>query len=271
MFDLHSHSVYSDGTETPSKVVDIAKESGLSLFALTDHDSIAGVKEAIVRAKEVSLNLLTGCEMEVSFYAVLHLLCLGMDIDDPGFKRVIERQREYRLERNDKLTKLLYSLGYDVAPALNTDCDCVTRAHFAAALVRLGYASSMNDAYRRILGQGCPGYVKQERLSPKEVIDCTKNAGGIVVLAHPMQMKCEPAPMVDELVSLGIWGIEAHYYNATPGETRLFTSLGKAHGLNITCGSDFHGSTRPEAVIGGCYDGCDELKRTEEKLYRLFF
>lgn len=271
MFDVHSHSTCSDGTETPSAVVEIAKARGLGLFALTDHDSISGVPEAMKRANEIDLPLLTGCEMEASFYDKLHLLCLGMDISDPGFLRLVERQREYRLERNEKLDKKLCSLGFDISRVLNTESDCVTRAHYARALVDAGYADDMNQAFDRILGRGACAYVSQERLSPKQVISATKNAGGVVVLAHPMQMRCEAAPMVKELVEAGIWGIEAHYYNATEGEIRRFTSLARAYGLYVTCGSDYHGADRPEAVIGECYRDNYELKRTEHELMRRFF
>ena len=91
------------------------------------------------------------------------------------------------------------------------------------------------------------------------------------MLAHPMQMRCEAAPMVKELVEAGIWGIEAHYYNATEGEIRRFTSLARAYGLYVTCGSDYHGADRPEAVIGECYRDNYELKRTEQELMRKFF
>lgn len=271
MFDVHSHSTCSDGTETPAEVVDIAKARGLGLFALTDHDSIAGVSEALRRAEEVDLPLLTGCEMEASFRDKLHLLCLGMDIYDSNFVRMVERQREYRLERNEKLNKRLRSLGFDISDVLNTDSDCVTRAHYARAMVDAGYAENMNQAYERFLGKGACAYVHQERLSPEQVITATKNAGGVVVLAHPMQTHCEAAPMVKELADAGIWGVEAHYYNASEDEIRCFTSLARAYGLYVTCGSDYHGADRPEAIIGECYRDNYELKRTEQELMRRFF
>lgn len=270
MFDLHIHSICSDGSETPAAVADMAKQSGLELFALTDHDSIQGVPEAAARANEIGLNMLSGAEMEASYPATLHLLCLGMDITEPGFIGMIERQREYRLERNVKLSERLAALGMDVSSALKAESDSVTRAHYARALVELGYAADMNDAYARILGSGCPAYIKQERLGPAEVVKRTRDAGGVVVLAHPMKMRCEPSRMVAELSELGLWGIEAHYYSATPGEIQQFSALGRAHGLFITCGSDFHGRDRPLAVMGGCCGGCDELKRSREELNRLF-
>lgn len=271
MFDIHSHSTCSDGTNTPSEVVDIAKEKGLDLFSLTDHDSIAGVAEATLRAKSVGLRLISGCEMEAEFYDKLHLLCLGMDINEPCFQKMIHAQREFRLERNHNLDKKLRSLSLDVSNYLNTDSDSVTRAHYAKAMVDAGYVSDLNEAYDRYLARDALAYVHQRRFPPRQVIDATVSAGGICVLAHPMQMHCEPAPMVRRLVDDGIWGIEAYYYNATPGETVLFSSLAHTYNLFVTCGSDYHGINRPEAVIGKCYRNTDDLIRTEEELRLRFF
>ncbi len=270
MFDLHSHSTCSDGSECPAAVVDIAAAKGLDLFALTDHDSVAGVPEALKRAQAVGLPMLSGAEMEASFYATLHLLCIGMDITDPGFAAMVARQREFRLERNAKLEAKLDSLGMNISGLIDEESDCVTRAHYARALVLAGFAKDMNDAYDRILGRSGMAYIQQERLSPKQVISAARDAGGIVVLAHPMQMHCAAAPMIRELAELGIWGVEAHYYNATIGQTRQFTALARANDLFVTCGSDFHGEDRPAAVIGGCYIENDELKRTRDELNRRF-
>lgn len=270
MFDLHSHSKCSDGSDTPSVVVEAAKAKGLDLFALTDHDSVAGVNEAFKRAGELGLPMLSGAEMEAAYPATLHLLCLGMDICEAGFAALVERQREFRLERNAELTKKLRLLGMDVSELIGSDSDCITRAHYARALVERGFAASMNDAYDRILGKNGVAYVKQERLRPEQVINATRSAGGVVVLAHPMQMRCEAAPMVRELTEYGIWGIEAHYYCATPGETKQFTSLARANNLFVTCGSDYHGKDRPAAVIGGCYEDNEELRRTRDELNRIF-
>ncbi len=270
MFDIHSHSTCSDGTNTPSEVVDIAKQKGLDLFALTDHDSIAGVDEAMLRAKTVGLNILTGCEMEANFYDKLHILCLGMDLNAPCFKKLISAQRGFRLERNSNLDKKLRSLSLDVSQYLNTDSDSVTRAHYAKAMVDAGYVKDLNEAYDRYLARGAVAYVPQERFSPRQVIDATTSAGGVCVLAHPMQMHCESAPMVRRLVDDGIWGIEAYYYNATPGEIVLFSSLAHTYNLFVTCGSDYHGINRPEAVIGKCFRNVDDLIRTEEELRSRF-
>lgn len=270
MFDLHSHSICSDGSEKPSDVVDIAKSSGLDLFALTDHDSVAGVEDALTRAQGVGIPMLSGAEMEAEYPVTLHLLCLGMDITDAGFDALVKRQKEFRTERNLKLTRKLRSIGMDVTEQINSESDCITRAHYARALVVGGFAQSMNDAYSRILGKSGLAYIKQERLSPEQIISATRNAGGIVVLAHPMKMNCEALPMVHELAEKGIWGIEAHYYCATPGETVRFTSLARENGLYVTCGSDYHGKDRPTAVIGGCYEDNYELKRTRAELNRIF-
>lgn len=270
MFDLHSHSICSDGSESPTGVVDIAIEAGLDLFALTDHDCTSGVSEAMEYASSLGLPMLTGAEMEAEYPATLHLLTIGMNINNSEFKKLVKKQTQFRDERNEKLEKLLNSLGMDVHPVLNTQSSCITRAHYAKALVDLGFANSMNDAFTRILGNNGKAYVKQQRLKPNEIINATLNAGGIVVLAHPMLMKYNSADLIDEMKKFGVWGVEAYYYASSHGKTRLFSSLARSHDLYITCGSDFHGADRPKAKIGCCYKECEDLIKTREELNRLF-
>lgn len=270
MFDLHSHSNCSDGSETPESVVDLAKAAGLELFALTDHDCIEGVNPAMRYAKSVGLNMLTGVEMEASYSDILHILGLGMDIDDPAFVSLVAKQKAYREERNHKLDEKLCSLGMDVSGTLNRDAYCTTRANYAQALVAASFASNLDDAFDRILGRGCPAYIRQEHPSAQEIISTIHRAGGVAVIAHPMMMKCNPAALIADMARLGIWGVEAYHSTATAGESVVFSSLARTHGLYVTCGSDFHGSSRPDVKIGGYYRDCDELKRTQQELKRLF-
>ncbi|MCH5278335.1 MAG: PHP domain-containing protein [Christensenellaceae bacterium] len=270
MFDLHSHSICSDGSETPEAVVSIALKAGADLFALTDHDCVDGVDAAMRHAANIGLPMLTGTETEAEYHSTLHILGLGMDIHEFGFEKLMKKQEQCREERNEKLEKRLREVGMDVSPTLERSMFCTTRANFAAALVKAGYAADMDDAFNRIVGKGGIAYIKQEHPSPKEIISAINNAGGVAVAAHPMKMQCDPRALIAELAELGLWGVEAYYYSATPGETRLFSSLARQHGLFVTCGSDFHGSRRPAAKIGCCYKECDDLKRTRAAINKRF-
>lgn len=270
MFDLHSHSICSDGSETPEAVIDIAFNAGADLFALTDHDCVGGVGSALRHAAKIGLSMLTGTETEAEYPSTLHILGLGMDINEVGLVKLMKTQEQYREDRNAKLEKKLREVGMDVSSVLERSAFCTTRANYAAALVKAGYALDMNDAFNRIVGRDGIAYIKQEHPSTKEIITAINNAGGVAVVAHPMKMQCDHRTLIAELAEFGLWGVEAYYPSATPGETRLFSSLARQFGLFVTCGSDFHGSRRPDAKIGCCYRECDDLKRTREELNKRF-
>ena len=270
MFDLHSHSYYSDGSDSPEKVLTLAKRAGAELFALTDHDCAAGIPEAVKYADEISLNFLPGIEIQAEYPEKLHILGLGMDIEDPQFVKLTEKLRVYREERNENLDKRLKELGMDVSGVLKKGIFSTSRVNYAQALVELGFARDITDAFRRIIGRYGTAAVSCRHTSMKEVLSTIRSAGGIAVLAHPMNMKCDHAALISELKELGLWGVEAYYYSASPGETEFFSSLAAENGLYVTCGSDYHGERRPLASIGCCYEDSDMLKRTREELNRLY-
>lgn len=270
MFDLHSHSYYSDGSDSPQTVLTLAKQAGADLFALTDHDCAAGIPEAVKSAEEISLNFLPGIEIQAEYPEKLHILGLGMDIEDPQFVKLTEKLQLYREERNRNLDKRLKELGMDVSGVLKKGVFCTSRVNYAQALVEMGFASDISDAFRRIVGRHGAAAVSCRHPSIKEVLSTIQNAGGIAVLAHPMNMKCDHAALIAELKKSGLWGVEAYYYSASPEETRFFSSLAAKNGLYITCGSDYHGKRRPLASIGCCYRDSEQLKRTREKLNMLF-
>lgn len=272
MYDLHTHSICSDGMDAPTAVVQKAVELGMSLFALTDHDTMIGVPEALEEAAKYSLPCLAGCEIEAQYSDTLHILGLGIDINGPALGALMKKKIELRNERNRRLTARLIELGMDVTPALVESEGATTKANYASALVQLGYAKDMLDAFTRILGRGCPAYIMQEHPSPEEAVGAIRAAGGVAVIAHPMKMKkCDPAALIRDMARIGIEGVEAFYCGATEGETRLFSSLARDNGLFITCGSDYHGSRRPTSPLGGAWRDCEALRRTEELLLARFF
>lgn len=271
MFDLHTHSYCSDGTDAPELVAEKAAALGCTLFALTDHDTMSGVAAAKARAAELSLPFLTGCEIEAKYADTLHILGLGVDPENPALRELLEIKERNRIDRNRRLGERLAELGMDVSSALVESRGATTRANYASALVELGYAKDLTDAFGRILKRGCPAYVSQEHPSPEVVVDTIRAAGGVAVIAHPMKMdKCDPRRLIADMARLGCWGVEAFYCGATEGQTRLFASLAREHGLFVTCGSDYHGKRRPSSPLGGAWRDCAELLRTELLLKKRF-
>ena len=162
-------------------------------------------------------------------------------------------------------------MGMDVSDYLIRS-ESTTRANYAAALTAAGHAENTADAFRRILNSDALADIKQKHPSPQAVIDAVTGAGGAAILAHPMLMKkCDPHELVRDLADKGIWGIEAFYGAATEGETRLFSSLSREFGLFATCGSDFHGKSRPNAPIGSGWRSCAQLEAALSELCRRFF
>lgn len=270
MFDLHSHSYYSDGDDSPEAVVKAAKQAGAELFALTDHDCSVGLPEAVKYAGEISLSFLPGIEIQAEYPEQLHILGLGIDISEPDFIGLTERLREYRNDRNIRLGRRLKALGMDVSGVLKESRYCTSRTNYAQALVEMGFAADVKDAFKRIVGRNGIAGVYCKHPSVKEVINAIRKAGGVAVLAHPMKMKCNYTALISELTESGLWGVEAYYYSASPAETAFFSSLAANKGLYVTCGSDYHGANRPLASIGCCYEDSDALKRTRERLNALY-
>lgn len=265
MYDLHTHSNCSDGLDAPELVVEKAAALGCTLFALTDHDTVSGVSAALARARELALPFLAGCEIEAKYADTLHILALGVDIENTALCELLAKKERSRVDRNRRLGERLAELGMDVSSALVESRGATTRANYAAALVELGYAKDLADAFDRILKRGCPAYVPQEHPSPEEVIETIRAAGGTAVIAHPMKMnKCDPAELIADLARLGIGGVEAFYSTATEGQTRLFASLAREHRLLVTCGSDYHGARRAYAPLGGAWRDCEDLAKAEK-------
>lgn len=266
VFDIHTHSYCSDGADAPAVVVENAKSAGLDLFALTDHDTVIGLIEAERRAGELNLPIITGCEIEADYDDTLHILALGMDAENADFKALMERKIIIRDERNERLTARLKALGMDVSSVLESSRGTTTRANYAEALIKLGYAKDNADAFDRFIGRGQIAFIRQTHPSPEEVIGIVEAAGGICIIAHPMKMKIDPAKLIADMKRLGIRGVEAFYGTATEGETRLFATLAKQNGLFVTCGSDSHGARRPRTHIGKGWRECEELKAAERLL-----
>ena len=220
--DLHTHSIYSDGTATPAELVRMAADCRLKGFALTDHDTTEGVGEAIRSGLELNVEVITGLEISALHHGYsLHILGYGIDPDNPDLRRWLARLQQGRVERNRKILEKLRRMGIDIKGeevARLSRCGQTGRPHIARMLVEMGYVQTMNEAFKQYLGRNKPAWSSRFSYTAGQSIDIIHQAGGIAVFAHPGQldpgMKVLPKIM-QELKERKLDGIEIFY----PGHT----------------------------------------------------
>lgn len=255
--DLHVHSNCSDGTLSPTELVNLALEISLKAFALTDHDTIAGIEEARQAASGTGLEVIPGIEFSTSYEGKdVHVLGLGIDDQDALFQEQLEAFQNSRKLRNDKMIALLQKAGISISREIMEELypDAVwTRAHFAAYLLQNGYVSSMDEAFTRFLGDHAPCFVPREKVTPYQAIDLIHQAGGKAILAHPLLYGLSREKLdllVSRMKKAGADGIEAIYSSNRAGEENAMRQLAAKYQLKITGGSDFHGANKPKIHLG---------------------
>ena len=275
MIDLHTHSSVSDGTDPPERIVELAAEAGCSAVALTDHDSLAGTGEARDRAEQLGIRFVPGCEISCHPVAVggVHVLVYFVEDDGGPLVEELGRLRNDRHERNLALAERLAALGvpvtYDMAVAEAGTESGVGRPHFAAAMVAVGAAASVEDAFDHYLANGGPAYVPKARLSGPDVARLARASGGVAVLAHPYSTGLEGpelARLVGELAGAGFAGIEATYGRYSPRQRQELGNLARRFDLVATGGSDYHGTIKPDLRVG---TGQGDLKVPDSVLAEL--
>lgn len=245
-YDLHIHTLASDGHLAPDEVVAQAKKARLEGIAITDHDTIEGVKPAIKAALELQLEIIPGVELSAHDEGKeIHILGYRINVDDPEFLQRLRFLRGQRQRRNEQMIKKLGQLGLDIsmqeikASSHKQHEDTIGRPHIAEALLRKGYVVSMQHAFDEYLAEGKKAYVSQQRVLPIEAVQWIHDAGGIAVIAHPGLLKDDA--LVDRLIQIGIDGIEAGHSDHSPDEERKYSRMANRYGLLVTAGSDFHG------------------------------
>ena len=256
--DLHVHSNRSDGSMTPSELVDLAVEKGLSAFALTDHDCVAGIPEALSRARYwvdqgIQLEVIPGIEFSTEYMGRdIHIVGIDIDYEADFFKQYLTDFVNARIERNIKMCKNLQEAGIDITfEKLMEEYpgSVITRAHYARFLHDYGYTSSMKEAFERYVGDHTKYFVPREKVTPVQAVELILRAGGIPILAHPVIYglgKTALDTLVSELKAAGLIGIEAVYSTYTPSDERDIKALALKHDLAISGGSDFHGKAKPD-------------------------
>lgn len=262
--DLHLHSYYSDGMLPPAEVMKMAFRAGCDVTALTDHDTLDGVDEAMRAAREMSLAFLVGVEIS-AFDDVadmeVHILGYGVNRDDARFRAFISEQKGRRRARSEQLLERLAQHGMPVsADALQSPVRReLSRSHIAAALVKLGYESDFFTAMHKWLRFGAPTFVPMRGVSCERAIDEIHAAGGLAVLAHPVRLDLDRygrRELIGRLCDAGLDGLEAVYKRSSHAVVKELKDLARSLGMFYTAGADYHGEGNE--IIARKLD-CEEL------------
>ena len=261
--DLHAHSTYSDGSYTPREILEAAIGAGLSAVAITDHDTVDGIGEALCAAKSLidKVSLIPGVEISASYPRQLHIL--GYFHPDRYIKidAFLKNMKYERDQRNIGILQKLNGYGIRISAdevAGIAGKEIFGRPHIAAALVKKGIVSSISAAFLEYLGDGRKAYVGKKSLPPHECVQAIADAGGLAVIAHPsltgMKLS-ELESLARSLIEYGLFGIEAYYPEHAEALTQNYAALAGRLGLASTGGSDFHGEYRKHIRLGTGKEG----------------
>lgn len=246
--DLHVHTTASDGLYSPERLVEEACLGGLAAVAITDHDTVDGVRPALEAAQGLtpSLVVVPGLELGTDFNGVeVHLLGYFLDIDNVNLSREMERLRRSRLTRCELMVRRLRELGYRLRPEdIGARGRSVGRPHIAEALVKAGYVGDVGQAFAELLGRGRPAYIPRFKHSPSKALELIRAAGGVAVLAHPGLYPAASAEILPFLVAEGLGGLEVYYPAHDDSTQTYYLDLCDRFQLVATGGSDFHGPGR---------------------------
>ena len=260
--DLHVHSNISDGSLTPAELVDTAKKIGLKAFALTDHDTVAGIPEALSAAKNSSVTVIPGIEISAEYKGIdIHILGLNIDYKNADFVSRVQEYANQRLNRNKKMLTKMQEMGFDITDeriaARFSGVNVITRAHYAILFTELGYTKDNDEAFEKYLNPDCPCYIPRVKVPVTEAVKLILSANGKPVMAHPVLYNKLSDAKLDELTALlkdaGLMGIEAIYSKNKEGDEEKIRLLAEKYNLFITGGSDFHGDAKPGLYMGTGY------------------
>ena len=258
LVDLHVHSTASDGSFPPAAVVRLAREGGLRAIALTDHDTIDGIDEALRAGRELGVEVIPGVEISAAFGGEsMHILGYFLDYRSGRLDERLAVLKQARASRNPKIIAKLNARGIPITMAQVARLSGggqVGRPHIARALFDGGFVRTIQEAFDIYLRHGGLAYVAKFRFQPEEAIDMIREVGGVPVLAHPFTLGVNSpralTNLLKELRDKGLAGIEVFYADHTPEQEALYLKLGRELGLLITGGSDFHGLNKPEVSLG---------------------
>lgn len=271
-YDLHVHTTASDGLLTTDQVIARASQSGLKGLAITDHDTVAGIpspaSERIVLKSGVVI--IHGIEINTDFHnEEVHIL--GYYIN-AGNKALLDRLAEVKQLRQQRASQIVNSLN-DMGFAIDMQRvqqlagdSIIGRPHIARAMIEKGIVGTVEEAFNLYIGRGCPAYVPRYHLLPDEAIILINNAGGVPVLAHPGLI--HQSGIIEQILNMGIAGIEVFYPEHTPKQVRDLLNLARERALLITGGSDFHGMGKTRNKLGGAGLNYNLFSTFVEKAWR---
>lgn len=287
--DLHTHSDKSDGSLVPAELVDYAIAKGLAAVALTDHDTIDGLDEAVAHARSLmqagqpSIEVIPGIEFSTKYEEKdVHIVGLYIAYNAPAFQAKLREFVDSRINRNIKMCRNLQEAGIDITyeklQARNPDA-VITRAHYASYLFENGYVKSRQDAFAIYLGDHTKYFVPREKVTPVQAVSLILQAGGVPILAHPPLYHMENDQLdklVSDLKTAGLMGIEALYSSYTQQDERDMRRLADKYDLLLSGGSDFHGVNKPGLDLGTGYgklfvpeEFLDKIKKAVRKENRI--
>lgn len=256
--DLHCHSVISDGTLTPEALAARAKNNGVELWALTDHDEVGGQHRAAAAARAQNMRYLTGTEISITFIGqTVHIVGLGFDADNAQLVQGLRRTRGGRDVRAQEMAEGLAKVGikgaYEGALKFVGNPDLISRTHFARFLVESGVCKETNEVFRKYLTEGKPGYVEHKWATLKDAVTWIREAGGIAVIAHPARYKFSPTEefaLFSEFKSHGGQAVEVVTGSHSAAEYVTYAAMAQEFGLTASRGSDFHSPDESHTDLG---------------------
>ncbi len=266
LVDLHVHTHLSDGTFSPKEVVEYAGKIGLSCIAITDHDCVDGIEPARKTAVISGLEIIPGVEMTVQEKgAEVHILGFYPDLKDIRFLKKLELIRKSRVDRIYKMVEKLKKYNVKIDPEKIFKLSgpgSVGRLHVATILEDEGYVSSVQEAFKRLIGDKGPCYVSHFEMTAKDAIAELKRVGAVVVFAHPHLMGGDA--LIPKFIKYGLDGLEAYHSEQSPSVSKRYVALAEEYGLLVTGGSDCHGLNKGEVLMGKVkvpYCLVEELKK----------
>lgn len=265
--DLHCHTTCSDGTLSPIEIVKLAKQSGLSGLSITDHDSIEAYASILAYANEIDLALISGVEFSSIHHEVsVHILAYAFPLDSQVIHAFCERHEQRRKVRNQAILEKLSAINMPVSEEEVLACtlgqlscakQIIGRPHIAQAMVKKGYVSTIQEAFKQYIGEGKICYARGTLFSAEETLEIIHQAKGLAVIAHPHLIKEQQ--IVKELLEMKFDGIECYYGKFLDDQSKRWLTIAKKKGWLITGGSDFHGDIRPNIELGCSWVGNDHF------------
>lgn len=260
--DLHTHTTASDGQDTPAELMHFAAQQGLSVLAVTDHDTVDAIPELTTRATDADITFIPGVELSTTVErAEVHILGYFVDIDDDGFTQALAELAKARVDRIARMIEKVQGLGYDIdgdSILEQAAFGSIGRPHVARAMMAIGAVKDVNEAFDRFLKAGRPGYVPRDPVTPEDAVALLVRNNAIPVLAHPYSSR-DIEGTLKRLAPVGLKGLETYYAEYTPQQHDHLRGIADEWGLLPTGGSDYHGIGFREGRVLGSAPVPDEV------------